>query len=72
MPEGTDVVFVEADLEGVVGQEGLKNFEVALKTRRARRKEKVEKTIVPKHEQKRRRGRHPQHWSGIRSCRCIR
>jgi hypothetical protein len=43
MPEGADVVFVEADLEGVVGQEGLKNFEVALKTRRARRKEKGRK-----------------------------
>jgi hypothetical protein len=43
MPEGADVVFIEADLEGVVGQEGLKNFEVALKTRRARRKEKGRK-----------------------------
>ena len=43
MPAGTDVVFIEADLEGVVGLEGLKNFEVALKTRRARRKEKGRK-----------------------------
>lgn len=43
MPEGADVVFIEADLEGVVGQDGLKNFEVALKTRRARRKEKGRK-----------------------------
>ena len=40
MPEGTDVVFVETDLEGVVGKGGLKNFEGALKTRTARRKEK--------------------------------
>jgi hypothetical protein len=43
MPEGADVVFIEADLEGVVGQEGLKNFEVALKTRRQRRKDKGRK-----------------------------
>lgn len=43
MPEGADVVFVEADLEGVVGQEGLKNFEQALKMRRGRRKEKGRK-----------------------------
>jgi hypothetical protein len=43
MPEGADVVFVEADLEGVVGQEGLKPFEGALKTRSARRKEKGRK-----------------------------
>jgi len=39
-PEGTDVVFIEADLEGVVGTEGVKNFESALRMRRARRKEK--------------------------------
>lgn len=43
MPEGADVVFIEADLEGVVGQEGLKNFEGALKLRAARRKEKEKK-----------------------------
>ena len=43
MPESADVVFVEADLRGVVGIEGLKNFEVALKTRRARRLEKARK-----------------------------
>jgi len=42
-PEGADVVFVEADLEGVVGTEGLKNFEVPLRMRRARRKEKGKK-----------------------------
>ena len=40
LPEGTDVVFIEADLEGVVGTEGLSSFENALKQRRARRKEK--------------------------------
>ena len=43
LPEGTDVVFIEADLEGVVGMEGLVNFEGALKQRRARRKEKGRK-----------------------------
>ncbi|KAI0937184.1 hypothetical protein AcV5_005143 [Taiwanofungus camphoratus] len=42
-PEGADVVFVEADLEDVVGQEGLKNFEGPLRMRRARRKEKERK-----------------------------
>lgn len=42
-PEGADVVFVEADLEGVVGQEGLKNFEGAIKLRKSRRKEKGRK-----------------------------
>ncbi|KAG6380977.1 hypothetical protein JVT61DRAFT_5372 [Boletus reticuloceps] len=43
MPEGADVVFIEADLVGVVGLEGLKNFEGALKLRTARRKEKEKK-----------------------------
>ncbi|KIK70561.1 hypothetical protein GYMLUDRAFT_32606 [Collybiopsis luxurians FD-317 M1] len=43
LPEGADVVFVEADLEGVVGAEGLKNFEHALKMRKARRREKGRK-----------------------------
>lgn len=42
-PEGADVVFIEADLEGVVGAEGLANFEGALKQRRARRREKGKK-----------------------------
>lgn len=42
-PEGADVVFVETDLEGVVGQDGLKNFERALSGRRVRRKEKDKK-----------------------------
>ncbi|KAH8987382.1 hypothetical protein EDB86DRAFT_3210754 [Lactarius hatsudake] len=40
IPEGADVVFVEADLEGVVGTEGLRAFEGAIKARRARRREK--------------------------------
>ncbi|KAI0639837.1 hypothetical protein C8Q77DRAFT_1152779 [Trametes polyzona] len=40
LPEGADVVFVEADLEPVVGAEGLRPFEGPLKQRRARRKEK--------------------------------
>jgi len=43
IPEGADVVFIEADLEGVVGQEGLKNFEGAIKLRKSRRKEKGKK-----------------------------
>ena len=43
MPEGADVVFVEADLEGVVGPESLKNFEGPLKMRTTRRKEKGRK-----------------------------
>ena len=40
IPEGADVVFVEADLEGVVGAEGLRAFEGAIKARRTRRREK--------------------------------
>ncbi|KAI0315669.1 hypothetical protein OF83DRAFT_1061668 [Amylostereum chailletii] len=43
MPEGADVVFVEADLEGVVGADGLRSFETALKARRARRENKGRK-----------------------------
>ena len=43
LPEGADVVFIEADLEGVVGAEGLKNFEGPLKMRTSRRKEKGRK-----------------------------
>ncbi|KAJ7110369.1 hypothetical protein C8R43DRAFT_1099731 [Mycena crocata] len=45
MPDGADVVFVEADLTEVVGgfEGGLKNFEGALKMRASRRKEKVRK-----------------------------
>jgi len=37
MPEGADVVFVEADLENVVGRAGLVAFEGALKLRRNKR-----------------------------------
>ncbi|KAF9270741.1 hypothetical protein L218DRAFT_54268 [Marasmius fiardii PR-910] len=43
MPEGADVVFVEADLVDVVGKEGLKNFEGALKMRKSRRRDKGRK-----------------------------
>jgi len=43
LPEGADVVFIEADLEGVVGDEALKPFEGALKMRRTRRREKGRK-----------------------------
>ena len=43
LPEGADVVFIEADLKGVVGAEGLKNFEGPLKMRTSRRKEKGRK-----------------------------
>lgn len=42
-PEGADVVFIEADLEAVVGVEGLASFEGALKQRRARRRDKGKK-----------------------------
>ncbi|EJF67079.1 hypothetical protein DICSQDRAFT_142653 [Dichomitus squalens LYAD-421 SS1] len=40
LPEGADVTFIEADLSLVVGADGLRPFENALRTRRARRKEK--------------------------------
>jgi hypothetical protein len=40
LAEGADVVFVEADLRGVVGAEGLHSFDGALKSRRARRRDK--------------------------------
>ena len=43
LPEGADVVFIEADLEGVVSSEGLKNFEGPLNMHTARRKEKGRK-----------------------------
>ncbi|KIJ54349.1 hypothetical protein M422DRAFT_153693 [Sphaerobolus stellatus SS14] len=43
LPEGADVVFVETDLEPLVGAEALKNFEGALKTRRTKRKDKARK-----------------------------
>ena len=40
LPEGADVVFVEADLAGVVGPDGLRPFEGPLRLRRTKRKEK--------------------------------
>ena len=40
IPERADVVFNEANLEGVVGAEGLYAFERAIKVRRARRRER--------------------------------
>jgi hypothetical protein len=43
VPEGADVVFIEADLEGVVGQAGIRTFEGPLKTRRNKRKERERK-----------------------------
>lgn len=43
LPEGADVVFIEADLLNVVGADGLKSFEGALKMRTARKKEKERK-----------------------------
>jgi hypothetical protein len=43
LPEGADVVFIEADLRGVVGGSGLRGFENALRTRRARRLEKTKR-----------------------------
>ena len=43
MPAGADVVFVEADLQSVVGKEALTGFEGALKARKSKRKEKERK-----------------------------
>jgi hypothetical protein len=40
LPEGMDVVFVEADLTDVVGADALKAFEGALKSRRSKRETK--------------------------------
>lgn len=40
---GTEVVFVEADLEGTIGSEAVGHFEQALKQRRNRRRDKVKK-----------------------------
>jgi hypothetical protein len=40
LPESADVVFLETDLEPVVGKDGLKAFEAALKTRRTKRHER--------------------------------
>jgi len=43
LPDGADVTFVEADLENVVGREGLQPFEAALKSRRLKRQEKMKR-----------------------------
>ncbi|KDQ18275.1 hypothetical protein BOTBODRAFT_171929 [Botryobasidium botryosum FD-172 SS1] len=43
LSEATDVVFIEADLEGVVGWEGIAPFEGAVKMRRSKRREKGKK-----------------------------
>ncbi|WVF69893.1 hypothetical protein IAT40_004676 [Kwoniella sp. CBS 6097] len=43
LPVGTEVIFVEADLEPVVGKEGLVAFEQPLKARRTKRRERVKK-----------------------------
>jgi len=43
LPESADVIFVEADLEGVVGAAGLRDFEKPLKMRAARRTDKARK-----------------------------
>ncbi|KAI5120586.1 hypothetical protein M0805_002536 [Coniferiporia weirii] len=43
MPESADVVFVEADLSAVVGEETLRTFEAPLRARRAKRRERVKK-----------------------------
>ena len=40
LPEGADVIFVEADLTNVVGPEGIKAFEGPLRLRRTKRKDK--------------------------------
>jgi hypothetical protein len=41
LPESADVIFVEADLEGVVSEERLKEFEKSLGIREGKRKEKA-------------------------------
>ncbi|KAF8323777.1 hypothetical protein DL93DRAFT_2123539 [Clavulina sp. PMI_390] len=43
IPEGADVVFLEVDLENVVGAETLKQFDNLLKVRRTRHKERSRK-----------------------------
>ncbi|WVQ97938.1 hypothetical protein IAU59_005057 [Kwoniella sp. CBS 9459] len=43
LPMGTEVIFVEADLEPIVGKEGLVAFEQPLKARRTKRREKAKK-----------------------------
>ena len=43
LPEGADAVFLELDLENVVGKESLKPFENLLRVRRTRHKERMKK-----------------------------
>lgn len=43
LPEGADAVFLELDLENVVGKESLKPFDNLLKVRRARHKERTKR-----------------------------
>ena len=43
LAEGADVVFIEADLESVVGPEALKPFENLLKTRLSRRRDRAKR-----------------------------
>lgn len=43
LPAGTEVVFVEADLEEIVGSIGLHAFEQPLKARRSKRRERVKR-----------------------------
>jgi hypothetical protein len=43
IPEGADTVFLELDLENVVGKESLKPFDNLLKVRRTRHKERMKK-----------------------------
>ena len=43
LPTGTEVIFVEADLEEIVGKEGLVAFDQPLKARREKRRAKVKR-----------------------------
>ncbi|WVR04546.1 hypothetical protein IAU60_001553 [Kwoniella sp. DSM 27419] len=43
LPVGTEVIFVEAELEPIVGKEGLAAFEQPLKARRSKRRERIKK-----------------------------
>ncbi|KAG5639560.1 hypothetical protein H0H81_012231 [Sphagnurus paluster] len=68
MPEGADVMFIETDLTDVVGNEGLKNFEGALKMRATRRKEKIRKddrarTRAEEREREKERSHIPSTWT---------
>jgi len=73
LPEAADVTFVEADLTSVVGKETMLTFDGALKSRRARRKEKERKDdrAKMKAEEKERDRLADEHWvlkfSAVRS-----